>query len=104
MEPQKTTNRQSNLKKKQNCMHHAFWFQSVFQSSSNQKNWDWHKNRHKGQRSKIEIPRYKSHTNGQLIYDKRAKIYSGENILSSLNDVGKISYIQMNKIGILYCI
>lgn len=90
MDPQKTTSRENNLKKQQSWMHHAFYFQSMLQSYSYQKNWDWHKNRHKGQRNKIKIPRNKSYIHGRLIYDKRAKIYNEENIFSSINGVGKI--------------
>ena len=42
-------------------------------------------------------------THGQLIYDKRIRIYKGERIISSINGVGKIgkldSQMQKNKTG-----
>ena len=47
-------------------------------------------------------------THGQLIYDKRIRIYKGERIISSINGVGKIgkldSQMQKNKTGPLFYI
>lgn len=69
VEPQKTSNSQSNLEQKeQSCNHHTTWLQNRAPTRA----WYWHKNRLKGQGNSVE-PGNTSLHNSQLDADKSTK-------------------------------
>ena len=49
----------------------------------------WHRNKNLCQRNKIESPETNLHAYGHLLFDKEAKIYNGEKIVSSTSGSGK---------------
>lgn len=47
------------------------------------------RNTHRGQWNRIEDPQLNPDFHGQLIYNKKPRIYNGERSGSSINDAGK---------------
>ena len=51
--------------------------------------WCWHKDRNTNWWNRIESPELNPHTYSQQIYDKEARIYSGEMTVPSISGAGK---------------
>jgi len=73
MEPQKTGNIESNLKKEQNKRYRVPGFKTILQSYSNQNSIFEHKKRHIDQWNIIENPKINPCIYGQGIYENRTK-------------------------------
>ena len=91
MEPQKTSNSQSNLEKKPRWRYHAPWFQTILQSYSDYNSIVLaHTHTHTDQWSRTETPEINPHYTVGSSITKDTRIYNGEKVASSMNGVGKI--------------
>ena len=66
--------------------------------------WYWHKNRHINQWNRIESPEINSHTYGQLIYEKEARLYNGETTVSSISGAGKTKQLHVKQMKLEHCL
>ena len=90
MEPQKTPNSQSNLKKEgRSWRHQTSWFQTLLPSYSIQYRVLLTQKRHLDQWNRLESPEINPLLYSQVIFDKGAKKTNGETIVSSINGAGK---------------
>ena len=85
----KTSNSQSNPEKEEwNWRNQLAWLQSILQSYSHTV-WSWNTDRNIDKWNKIEAPEINPCINGQLIFDKKTKVYNGEKTISLKSGAGK---------------
>lgn len=89
MDPQKTTNSQSNLKKEQRWRHRTFRFKPFNKATAFKV--AWHKNRHIDQWDRTESLEINQCIQSQL-FDKGAKKTHGKRIISLINGATETGY------------
>ena len=87
---QKSPNCQSKLEKeKQSWRSQAPWLRLYYKVTVVKIVWYWHKKRNIGQWIRTESPVINPCIYSHLIYEKEARIYSGEKTVSSISGTGK---------------
>ena len=73
-------------------------FQLYYKTKTIQAVLYWQKNRHMDQQNRIKTITICPHIYSQIMYNKGARIYNGDRVVSSINGVGKMdNYMQKNE-------